>query len=105
MTACAHVDDSVQITQLPESVPGCEECLASGSPWCHLRMCMTCGHVGCCDSSPNKHATAHSNATGHPIVRSVQPGENWAWCYVDEVTMVLTQVRGEPSIPPSPLCP
>jgi uncharacterized UBP type Zn finger protein len=104
MTACTHVD-RVEITELPESVPGCEECLESGSEWCHLRMCLTCGHVGCCDSSPNKHATAHSGATGHPIMRSVQPGENWAWCFVDEVAMVLPQVTGEPTIPPSPLCP
>jgi uncharacterized UBP type Zn finger protein len=104
MTACAHVV-SVQIAELPESVAGCEECLESGSPWCHLRMCMTCGHVGCCDSSPNKHATAHAISTDHPIMRSVQPGENWAWCYVDQVAMVLPQVTGEPTIPPSPLCP
>ena len=104
MTACTHLD-SVQITELPETVPGCEDCLAIDSPWCHLRICLTCGHVGCCDSSPNKHATAHAGATGHPIMRSVQPGENWSWCYVDEVSMVLPQVTGEPSIPPSPLCP
>ena len=104
MTACTHVD-SVEVTELPEAVPGCEDCLAAGSGWCHLRMCMTCGHVGCCDSSPSKHATAHAKATGHPIMRSVQPGENWAWCYEDEVAMVLPQVTGEPSIPPSPLCP
>jgi uncharacterized UBP type Zn finger protein len=104
MTACAHVD-RVQITELPEAVEGCEECLAAGSPWCHLRMCMTCGHVGCCDSSPKKHASAHATATGHPIIRSVQPGESWAWCYEDEVSLALPQVTGEPSIPPSPLCP
>lgn len=104
MTACAHVDN-VEITELPDSVPGCEDCLAIDAQWCHLRMCMTCGHVGCCDSSPNRHATAHSNATSHPIMRSVQPGETWAWCYVDEVSMVLPQVTGEPSIPRSPLCP
>ena len=104
MTACTHVD-SVEITELPESIAGCEECLESGSQWCHLRVCLTCGHVGCCDSSPNKHATAHSNAMGHPIMRSAQPGENWAWCFVDEVAMVLPQITGEPTIPPSPLCP
>jgi uncharacterized UBP type Zn finger protein len=81
--ACAHLD---QIN--PDVVPsanGCEECLKIGSTWVHLRLCLTCGHVGCCDSSPNRHATKHFHATGHPIVRSFQPGEDWAWCYVDEV--------------------
>ena len=104
MTACTHLD-SVEVTELPDSVEGCEECLASGDPWCHLRICLTCGHVGCCDSSPNKHATAHARSTGHPIVRSVQPGEDWAWCYQDELGLRIPDVHGEPSIPPSPLCP
>ena len=63
---------------------GCEECLRSGSDWVHLRMCRSCGHVGCCDSSPGRHATAHFRETGHPIVRSFQPGERWSWFYVDE---------------------
>ena len=66
---------------------GCEECLKIGSRWLHLRMCRTCGHVGCCDSSPNRHATAHFHETGHPIVRSIEPGESWSWCYVDEVVV------------------
>ena len=104
MTDCTHLD-SIEITELPDSVDGCAECLEAGGRWCHLRMCLTCGHVGCCDSSPGKHATAHSKSSGHPIMRSVQPGENWAWCFEDELAMVLPQVRGEPSIPPSPLCP
>jgi hypothetical protein len=65
------------------------ECLAIGDEWVHLRLCMTCGHVGCCDSSKGKHATAQAGATGHPIVRSFQPGEDWFWCYVDEVAFVL----------------
>jgi uncharacterized UBP type Zn finger protein len=104
MTACTHLD-SVEVTELPDSVEGCEECLASGDPWCHLRICLACGHVGCCDSSPNKHATAHARSTGHPIVRSVQPGEDWAWCYQDELGLRIPDVHGEPSIPPSPLCP
>lgn len=64
---------------------GCEECLASGDPWVHLRMCLQCGQVGCCDSSKNKHATRHFRATQHPLVRSLEPGEDWAWCFVDEV--------------------
>jgi uncharacterized UBP type Zn finger protein len=81
--ACTHLD---QIT--PDVAPssnGCEECLKIGSTWVHLRLCLTCGKVGCCDSSPNRHATKHFHAAGHPIVRSFQPGEDWAWCYVDEV--------------------
>ena len=63
---------------------GCEECLAQGDPWVHLRLCMTCGHVGCCDDSPNRHATAHFRGTKHPVVKSFEPGEDWAWCYADD---------------------
>jgi CPA1 family monovalent cation:H+ antiporter len=64
---------------------GCAECLATGHhDWVHLRLCLTCGHVGCCDSSPGRHATAHHEATGHPVIRSHQPGETWRWCYVHE---------------------
>jgi hypothetical protein len=63
---------------------GCEECLRMGTPWVHLRLCLTCGHVGCCDSSPMRHARAHAGVIGHPIVQSAQPGEHWRWCYVDE---------------------
>ena len=63
---------------------GCEECLIVGSTWVHLRLCLTCGHVGCCDSSPHGHARVHALAAGHPIVRSCEPGEDWRWCYVDE---------------------
>lgn len=82
MAACTHTD---QIQDVEPRTPGaCEECVAQGSRWVHLRMCRTCGHVGCCDSSPNKHATAHWRATGHPIVRSAEPGERWSWCYADE---------------------
>ncbi|MCD0448933.1 UBP-type zinc finger domain-containing protein [Actinocorallia sp. API 0066] len=66
------------------SADGCEDCLRIGGTWVHLRMCRTCGHVGCCDSSPAKHATAHFHGTGHPIVSSFEPGENWLWCYQDE---------------------
>lgn len=63
---------------------GCEECLKMGTQWVHLRECLTCGHVGCCDSSQHTHATKHYHATHHPVMRSVQPGESWRWCYVDE---------------------
>ena len=84
---CTHLD-SIEVTELPGEIPGCEECLASGSEWVHLRMCQACGHIGCCDSSPNRHATKHADSTGHPIVRSAEPGEDWSWCYVDEVAFV-----------------
>jgi len=63
---------------------GCKECLESGGEWVHLRLCMTCGHVGCCDDSPNRHATRHHHATKHPVIKSFEPGEDWGWCYVDE---------------------
>lgn len=64
---------------------GCEECLTLGTPWVHLRLCLTCGHVGCCDSSPLRHARAHANRLGHPIVQSLEPGESWRWCFVHEM--------------------
>ena len=67
----------------PRTPDGCEECLRTGSGWVHLRLCLTCGHVGCCDSSPHKHASAHAAEADHPIVRSFEPGEEWRWCYVD----------------------
>jgi len=72
------------IQPVSPSASGCEECLKDGSGWVHLRMCLICGHVGCCDSSPNTHATKHYRATQHPIMRSIEPGEHWAWCFVDE---------------------
>jgi hypothetical protein len=102
MAACTHLDH-VHVTQLPEAVDGCEECLRDGSPWMHLRICLECGHVGCCDSSPNKHATQHAGATGHPLVRSLEPREEWSWCYEDEVALVISRVQGATRIPPSPL--
>ena len=79
--ACTHLD---QIRDVTPSADGCEDCLKTGDRWVHLRECLVCGHVGCCDSSKNRHATAHFHATQHPIVQSVEPGENWRWCYVDE---------------------
>jgi uncharacterized UBP type Zn finger protein len=102
MPDCTHLDQ-VLITELPESVPGCEDCLAIGGKWLHLRICLQCGHVGCCDDSPNRHASAHNASSGHPIIRSLQPGEIWSWCYVDEVLMRIPEVHGETRIPPSPL--
>jgi len=102
MAGCTHLDQ-VEITELPESVPGCEDCLRTGDGWLHLRICLGCGHVGCCDSSPNRHATAHAAASGHALIRSIQPGEDWSWCYEDEIAMRIPEVIGEPRIPPSPL--
>jgi len=82
MEACHHLDT---IRSVRPSAQGCEDCLKIGSRWVHLRMCLECGHVGCCDSSPHRHATAHFDATNHPIVASREPGEDWKWCYIDEV--------------------
>jgi hypothetical protein len=84
MAGCTHYRE-IELYELPEEIAGCEECLAEGKQWVHLRMCQTCGHIGCCDNSPGKHATAHSGESGHPIVRSAEPGEDWSWCYVDQV--------------------
>ena len=83
-TSCTHLD---MVEQVSPSAQGCEDCLAIGDTWVHLRECLTCGHIGCCDSSKNRHATKHFRAVSHPLVRSFEPGESWAWCYVDEVVM------------------
>jgi uncharacterized UBP type Zn finger protein len=101
-TACAHLD-SITITRLPDAVDGCADCLAKGDPWVHLRICLGCGYVGCCDSSPNQHASKHYEASRHPIIRSIEPGEDWSWCFPDQLAMRIPQVEGEPRIPPSPL--
>jgi len=102
MPSCTHLD-RVQITQLPESVDGCEDCLASGGQWLHLRICLECGKVGCCDDSPNRHARAHADSSGHPLIRSLEPGETWSWCFADSVALLVPRVQGETRIPPSPL--
>ena len=86
---CTHLDQ-VQLLEPTGPIAGCEECLKIGGRWLHLRMCLTCGQIGCCDSSPNQHASKHAAAVGHPIVRSVEPGEDWSWCYVDELMMELS---------------
>jgi hypothetical protein len=99
---CGHLDE-IKITRLPESVAGCEECLAEGGKWLHLRICLVCGHVGCCDSSPGQHASGHFEQTGHPLIRSIEPGEEWSWCFDDELAMVVDGISGETRIPPSPL--
>jgi uncharacterized UBP type Zn finger protein len=83
VTACPHVAE-LGADPPAQNPAGCQECLAEGTRWVHLRLCLDCGHVGCCDSSPRRHATAHFNTTTHPVIRSFQPGENWRWCYVDQ---------------------
>ena len=102
MATCTHIDQ-ITVTELPESVDGCEDCLLTGDPWLHLRICLSCGHVGCCDDSPNRHATAHFHGTTHPIVRSLEPGEDWSWCYADHVFLGIDGITGETKIPRSPL--
>jgi hypothetical protein len=94
--ACTHLD---LIADVEPSSTGCEDCLRINGYWVHLRLCMTCGHVGCCDSSPNRHATAHWHATDHPIVRSYEPGEDWWWCYADDLAF---EVEGAPPAPSHP---
>ncbi len=81
MPVCTHVD---QIREVRPDAAGCSECLASGDEWVHLRECLVCGHVACCDSSRNRHARSHFERTGHPVIRSFKAGEDWRWCYLDE---------------------
>ena len=80
---CEHVQGPVTVT--PSDADGCHECLQIGSTWVHLRICLSCGHVGCCDQSRNRHATAHFRETTHPAVQSIEPDEDWRWCYADEI--------------------
>ena len=86
MENCTHLD---QINPVKPHTQGCEECLKTNGRWVHLRLCLTCGHVGCCDSSPGKHARKHARRESHPIFQSLEPGEHWAWCSVDEVYLEL----------------
>jgi hypothetical protein len=90
-SACTHLAEAADVKP---SGDGCVECLAEGGRWVHLRMCMTCGHIGCCDSSPARHATAHFHAAEHPLVQSYEPGEKWWWCYQDNLAF---EVAGTPS--------
>ena len=82
---CTHLDQLRDVT--PSTRAGCEDCLKIGARWVHLRLCLTCGHVGCCDDSPNRHATGHFHTSHHPLIQSFEPGEDWVWCYVDEFAM------------------
>jgi uncharacterized UBP type Zn finger protein len=84
-STCAHLDGNPEPDPRPGTPQGCADCLATGERvWSHLRLCLTCGHVGCCDSSPHRHASAHYRETGHPVIRSFEPDETWRWCFVDE---------------------
>jgi hypothetical protein len=100
--SCSHLG-TVTVTELPDAVDGCEDCLRDGGVWLHLRICLECGHVGCCDDSPGQHASAHANAISHALIRSLEPGEEWSWCFVDELAMIIPQVTGMTRIPPSPM--
>ncbi len=98
---CTHLDTIADVQ--PSTRRGCEDCLRTGGHWVHLRMCLACGHVGCCDSSPNRHATGHFHQSGHPLMRSVEPGEDWGWCYVDEVELEGSELRpSSPAHAPGP---
>ena len=90
--SCAHRDQGRDVS--PHTPKGCEECLAAGMHWVHLRLCQECGHVGCCDQSQGKHATKHFHQTKHPIMKSFEPGEDWSWCYVDELFMEPAAMPG-----------
>ena len=85
MAECTHMDRITDVE--PQTPNGCGECMKVGDRWVHLRLCLECGEVNCCDSSPNKHATKHFHASGHPLIQSFQPGEDWIWCYVDELAV------------------
>lgn len=91
MPACTHVDQVDQVRQVTPGTDGCQECLERGERWVHLRLCLSCGHVGCCDSSKNRHATRHFRATDHPIVASAEPREDWAWCFADQAILQFDQ--------------
>ncbi|MBO0731287.1 MAG: UBP-type zinc finger domain-containing protein [Acidimicrobiaceae bacterium] len=93
---CTHLD---AIETQDASGDGCVECLQTGGRWVHLRRCASCGHIGCCDSSPGKHATAHFHGAGHPVIQSYEPGEDWFWCYVDELSFEQTGQAPSPSHP------
>jgi uncharacterized UBP type Zn finger protein len=98
---CSHLSKFATPRREPvvPTAHGCQECLERGDSWVHLRLCMSCGHVGCCDDSPNRHATRHFRRTQHPVIKSFEPGEDWAWCYVDDE--MLESVPAFPSESPS----
>jgi hypothetical protein len=89
-SACDHLVQAQEVT--PSTRQGCEDCLREGTRWVHLRECLSCGHVGCCDNSPRRHATAHWRATDHALIRSFEPGEEWGWCYFDELFLLPAEM-------------
>ena len=93
MSRCTHIEQ-VEVYELPDEIAGCEDCLASGGRWVHLRMCQHCGRIGCCDSSPNRHARRHALEHGHVVVRSAEPGEAWSYCFADDVAFELRPPNG-----------
>jgi hypothetical protein len=93
MPTCSHLNQ-IRVIEPPQEIAGCEDCLRTGGTWVHLRMCQSCGKIGCCDSSPNRHASRHAIEAEHPVLRSVQPGEDWSWCVIDELTFVITPREG-----------
>jgi hypothetical protein len=97
---CAHVGELASLDPPAPGSEGCADCLAEGHhDWVHLRLCEECGHVGCCDSSPRRHATAHFQSSGHPLIRSFEPDEDWWWCYLDEIAFELPEAPPSPSHP------
>ena len=86
---CSHLGEVAAVT--PSVTGACEDCLKEGSTWVHLRLCLVCGHMGCCDNSPRRHATAHWHSSGHPLMRSAEPGEEWAWCYPDDTFLLPSE--------------
>jgi len=90
-TQCSHLN-TIKLTKTDKHV--CEDCIKTGDTWVHLRLCLECGHIGCCDSSKNKHATKHFHHTNHPLIRSIEPGEAWVWCYVDQMAPGEIEPRG-----------
>ena len=97
---CPHSGDVQDVTP---SALGCEDCLKTGGTWLHLRVCRSCGYIGCCDSSPSRHANEHVAESDHPIVSSLEPGEEWSYCYADDVGMIIREIKGRTRIPPSPM--
>jgi uncharacterized UBP type Zn finger protein len=91
---CTHLD-TIRAASLPEGVPGCEDCRRIGGSWVYVRLCLTCGHIGCCDPSPNAHATAHARSSHHPVIRWLESGEEWCWCYVDEIAFRVDLAEAE----------
>lgn len=97
MPMCEHIEKVATTDRIPvqPNGPGCKECLEMGGEWVHLRLCLSCGHVGCCDNSPNRHATAHFRETNHPVIKSFEPKEQWAWCFRDRVVASIPELPEE----------